>query len=144
MNEEQQKCNQGGNSCMMCRLHNSMCGKDMCGTCGGRNHHFLLRIILGIGIIVFVFWMGVHVGMFVGEDRGYNDYGGYGGGMHNRSYNDYGGYRGMGPGMMYNNNYNQSYEVPQQVQVRAQGGPVIPVQTTQSAPAAAGSGSINR
>ena len=58
--------NHNGNNCMFCHGHHcekcgmcSHCG-GFCPHCGGR--HMILRWIVGIIILVLVFWMGVKVG----------------------------------------------------------------------------------
>ena len=80
--------NDDGHTCMMCRMHGH--GRNSCDVCGGRYSFMLLRVILALGVLAFVFWAGVAVGSMVSGAGGYDDYGGYGG-----------GYRGMPRGMMY-------------------------------------------
>jgi hypothetical protein len=66
------------------------------------NKHRVLRIVLLLGMLFFVFWVGVKVGEFRGEfgygrmmgDYGYGDYGYRSGMMRNA------GYYGQGRGMM--------------------------------------------
>ena len=81
-----------------------MCGRCCGGHCCGGGRHLLLRWLLGLLILVIVFWLGLKIGEFKGV------FGGYGGnysGMprHMRSFNKpmmRSGYWGY-PGMMNNN-----------------------------------------
>ena len=130
-NNQGGKCCHEGETCMMCRMHQSMCGggKHGCGMCGGMNHHGILRIILGIGILAFVFWFGLKLGQFSCEVSHYGDYG-YGGGM---MQSRHGGYGNGGYGMMsqpdvyyYDQTSDGSVSAPAAPQTRA-------VRTTSSA-----------
>ena len=54
-----------------------------CGYCGmwgmhGGHRHGLLRLLLGLFILLMVFWLGMKLGEFKGEFSGMGDYGGYG------------------------------------------------------------------
>jgi hypothetical protein len=83
------------NTCILCRMHQSMHHKNACGMCCGSNHYGILRIILALGILTFVFWAGKELGEMTSE-RGYDEYSGYGQGRHMMIY------RGdTGSNMMY-------------------------------------------
>ena len=72
------------NMCMICRMHGGMYGGGGCSCCGGMNNYFLIRILLGLFILGFVFWAGVGVGTLTSDvgggwqDDGMGGYGGYG------------------------------------------------------------------
>ena len=58
-------------SCGSC----GMMGRGMCGMCGGRRF-WALRWLLGLVILVIVFWLGVKIGEFKGSfEGGYGFYG---------------------------------------------------------------------
>lgn len=76
------------NVCGMCRMNNGM-RRNACSVCGGMYQYMLLRVILCLGVLAFVFWAGVQVGGMVNGagDYGYGGYdeyyyGGPGGGRH--------------------------------------------------------------
>ena len=84
------------------------CGGSCWGACGHWNGwHFILRLVLGIVILVIVFWGGFKLGLIIGSSG--NGYG-YGYGMHGYRMGDmmrgyWNGY--YGPGMIYGWNSTQ-------------------------------------
>lgn len=81
-------CSCGGGSCAgQGMMHGTMC-------CGGGHRHFLLRIVILIAVLGFVFWSGIKIGelkAYFGGD-GYMMGGGRGG--YGRMYNMMGGNAG--------------------------------------------------
>ncbi len=83
------------------------CANDSyCHHCGHGGWHFILRVVLGIIILVCVFWGGFQLGLIIGASNGGYGYGsymmnsGYGArGMMRGYLNGYNGYQ-YGPGMM--------------------------------------------
>jgi len=51
------------NLCMMCRMNEKMHGRG-CSHCHGMYHFALLRIVILLALLGFVFWAGVCVGGF--------------------------------------------------------------------------------
>ncbi len=76
-NNEPHSHGDGQNLCMMCRMHQSMNGHGACSHCHGMYHFALLRIVLALALLGFVFWAGVCVGSFVND----GEYGHHRGGM---------------------------------------------------------------
>jgi hypothetical protein len=72
-----------GCDCYACKGQ-KMCG--MYGHCCGGHRHVLLRWLLGLLILVIVFWLGVKIGEFKGAFGGYGSYY-YGMPRHMRSFN---------------------------------------------------------
>lgn len=114
MNDKEKKDYEGEEWCPGCRnmfdWHN-----------GKGRRFFFLRWILGIFILIIVFWLGVKVGQFSGFYRGNYGYPMMGGGYYRSmmypgydyDYNQYPGY--YGPGMMQGwNYYNQQQQTPNQ------------------------------
>ena len=97
-----------------CKCHGNnmnMCGGMSCGRWGGGAHH-LLRWVIGILIIVFVFCAGLKLGMMVGY---LNDGGYYGSHMFRKGATLQDGsniYYRMGPGMMYGWNTTDNTQAP--------------------------------
>lgn len=58
---------EGENLCMMCRMNERMHGRG-CGHCHGMHHFMLLRIVILLALLGFVFWAGVCIGSL--ENRG--------------------------------------------------------------------------
>jgi hypothetical protein len=92
-----------GCRCMLCRGCGGM-GKGKCcfGMCGGGHRFIILRIIIGIIILIFVFALGVKLGelkaSLVGSSYGYPTMGGGSWGYGRRGMMYQG--NGYGPGMM--------------------------------------------
>ena len=63
-----------GCDCYDCKAQ-KMCGRCCGGHCCGGGRHMLLRWLLGLLILVIVFWLGLKIGEFKGAFGG--DYGGY-------------------------------------------------------------------
>ena len=61
------------------------CGHGYCGQCCSRHGNYFLRWILGIVILLLVFWLGVTVGRFSGLVK-YGNFDGYGYGSHRMMY----------------------------------------------------------
>jgi len=88
---ENNKC-----ECQSCSGHNSCCEqKNSFGSCGsgcrGINHHSVIRILVGIIVLMIVFFAGFKTGLFFGQvmDGGYASRGGYNKIMMSRDFDDY-------------------------------------------------------
>ncbi len=85
------------NNKKVCEGCECSCHDDKCRGCYGGGRHYILRWVLGIIIIFFVFWGGFKIGLIVGSVNG-----GYGYPMHGfRSMMGRDGYSNYGPWMMY-------------------------------------------
>lgn len=85
MDEKNKKCECGGgcgdgNGGCGCGGSGRGSGRCACGDMGmgGMPHHFLLRIIIMLAILGFVFWSGVKIGEIKSYFRGGGMMGGYG------------------------------------------------------------------
>ena len=72
------------------------------------NHYGMLRIVLALGIVAVVFWLGIKVGQFSSEINRYGDRG-YGSDM--MQYH-HGGYGMMQPDDYYYDQSDPSFDVP--------------------------------
>jgi hypothetical protein len=75
--------------------HPAGCSCKMCGCGCGHGRHMILRWVLGLVILLIVFWVGVKVGEFKTSAWGYGM--GYYGGMHRGMMMRRGGYPQMYP-----------------------------------------------
>jgi hypothetical protein len=118
---------EGENLCMMCRMNERMHGRG-CGHCHGMYHFALLRIVILLALLGFVFWAGVCVGGF--ENGG--AYGRHHGMMEGRGmmisgYDGYDGYPDENVGYRVFNASASTDASPQgSVTVHATAVPVVP------------------